>query len=114
MDESPRRPSRRDHLSSAYAVAAGTGSRPLGGVFLAAGGLWCLREWHARHDTRTAVILGGVGLGAFIASHILALAIGAWPSVLLARGADRSAHLEHRRHAPTGRAGAPAAERVSA
>ena len=83
MRRIPTAPVAAGSLIVGYAVAVGTGSRPLGGVFLAAGGLWCLREWHSRHDTRTAAILGGVGLGAFIASHVLALAIGAWPSVVL-------------------------------
>jgi hypothetical protein len=69
-------------LIGGYAVAAGTGSRPLGGVVLAAGGLYCVRVWHRRHGTSTAVALGGVGLTAFVASHLLARAIGAWPSVL--------------------------------
>jgi hypothetical protein len=32
---------------------------------------------------RTAAILACVGLGAFVISHVLALAIGPWPSVLL-------------------------------
>jgi len=66
-----------------YAVVAATGSRPLGGVVLAAGGLWCVRTWSRRHGTRTAIELGCVGLGAFVLSHVLALAIGPWPSVLL-------------------------------
>ena len=86
MRRIPTAPVAAGSLIVGYAVAAGTGSRPLGGAFLAAGGLWCLREWHSRHDTRTAVLLGSVGLGAFVASHILALAIGAWPSVLLLAG----------------------------
>ena len=86
MRRIPTAPVAAGSLIVGYAVAAGTGSRPLGGVFLAAGGLWCLREWHSRHDSRTAVVLGGVGLGAFIASHILAQAIGAWPAVLLVAG----------------------------
>ncbi len=50
---------------------------------LALGGLWCIQAWRRRHGTRTAAILASVGLGAFILSHVLALAIGAWPSVLL-------------------------------
>jgi hypothetical protein len=70
-------------LITGYAVAAGTGSRPLGGVVLLCGGLWCVREWNRRQGPRTALALGGVGMGAFILSHVLALAIGAWPSVLL-------------------------------
>jgi len=69
-------------LIGGYAVAAGTGSRPLGGLVLAAGGLYCVRVWNRRHGARTAAVLGGVGLAAFALSHVLALAIGAWPSVL--------------------------------
>jgi hypothetical protein len=70
-------------LIAGYAVAAGTGSRPLGGVVLLLGGLWCIHTWSRRHGARTAAILAGVGLGALVLSHLLALAIGAWPSVLL-------------------------------
>lgn len=70
-----------------YAVAVSTGSRPLGGVVLAIGGLWCIQAWRRRHGARTAVILACVGLGAFVISHVLALAIGAWPSVLLVSAA---------------------------
>jgi hypothetical protein len=70
-------------LIAGFAVAVGTGSRPLGGVVLAIGGLWCIQAWHRRHGTRTAVILGCVGFGAFVLSHVLGLVIGAWPSVLL-------------------------------
>ena len=66
-----------------YAVAVSTGSRPLGGVVLAIGGLWCTREWLRRHGPRTAVRLVGVGVCAFVGSHVLALAIGAWPAVLV-------------------------------
>jgi hypothetical protein len=70
-----------------YAVVIATGSRPLGGVVLALGGLWCIRAWFQRHGARTATTLGLVGLGLFIASHLLALVIGAWPSVLVVAGA---------------------------
>ncbi|MGO9488594.1 MAG: hypothetical protein ACLQBB_06160 [Solirubrobacteraceae bacterium] len=69
-------------LVAGYAVAAGTGSRPLGGVVLVAGGLCCARVWNRRHGLRTAAALTGVGLSAFVISHVLALAIGAWPAVL--------------------------------
>lgn len=47
------------------------------------GGLWCIRAWMRRHGARTAVTLACVAFGAFVLSHLLALAIGAWPSVLL-------------------------------
>ncbi len=70
-----------------YAVVAATGSRTLGGVVLLIGGAWCARVWAQRHGTRTAATLLGVAFGAFVASHLLALAIGAWPSVLLVSAA---------------------------
>jgi hypothetical protein len=78
----PTAPVAAGTLIAAYAVAVGTGSRPLGGVVLAIGGLWCIWVWLRRYGRRTATILGCVGFGAFVASHVLALAIGAWPSVL--------------------------------
>jgi hypothetical protein len=67
--------------------AVGSGSRPLGGVVLAAGGLWCVGRWRARHGNRTAAGLGGAGLVAFAGSHVLANSVGAWPSVLLVSAA---------------------------
>jgi len=66
-----------------YGMVAATGSRPLGGLVLVAGGVLCVRIWARRHDTRTAVELAGVGFAAFVLSHVLAEAIGAWPAVLL-------------------------------
>jgi len=81
--ERPTAPVAAGTLIVGYAVAVGTGSRPLGGVVLTIGGLWCIRVWLQRHGTRTAVKLACVGFGAFVASHLLALAIGAWPSVLV-------------------------------
>lgn len=79
----PTAPVAAASLIAGYAVAVGTGSRPLGGVVLAAGGVWCIREWLRRNDTRTAVVLGCAGFAAFVLSHVLARAIGAWPAVLL-------------------------------
>ncbi|HEY2632457.1 MAG TPA: hypothetical protein VGI26_08780 [Solirubrobacteraceae bacterium] len=79
----PTAPVAAASLIVAYAVAVSTGSRPLGGVVLALGGLWCIQAWRRRHGTRTAAILACVGLAAFALSHVLALAVGAWPSVLL-------------------------------
>ena len=83
MRRTPTAPIAAGTLIVAYAVAVGTGSRPLGGVVLAIGGLWCIWAWLQRHGRRTATILGCVGFAAFVLSHVLALAIGAWPSVLL-------------------------------
>jgi hypothetical protein len=79
----PTAPVAAGTLIAGYAVAASTGSRPLGGVVLVAGGVWCIRAWAHRHDARTAAALACVGLLAFALSHLLALAIGAWPAVLL-------------------------------
>lgn len=79
----PTAPLAAASLIGGYAVAASTGSRPLGGAVLAAGGLACVRLWNARCGRRTAAGLAAVGFGAFVASHALALAIGAWPAVLL-------------------------------
>jgi hypothetical protein len=80
--QTPTAPVAAGTLIIGYAVAAGTGSRPLGGVVLAAGGLWCIRAWTGRLGGRTAAALACAGLAAFAISHVLALAIGAWPSVL--------------------------------
>ncbi len=66
-----------------YATVVATGSRTAGGLVLLAGGAWCVRAWLRHHDRRTAAMLAGVALAAFVLSHVLALAIGAWPSVLL-------------------------------
>lgn len=87
----PTAPVAAGSLIAGYAVAAGTGSRPLGGVVLAAGGLWCIGAWARRNGTRTAVRLGCIGFGGFVASHVIALAIGAWPSVLLVSAAVAAA-----------------------
>jgi hypothetical protein len=83
MQSTPTAPVAAASLIVGYAVAAATGSRPLGGAVLLIGALWCIQAWTRRHGTRTAVLLAAAGLGAFIMSHVLALAIGAWPAVLL-------------------------------
>ncbi len=83
MPRVPTAPVAAGTLIAGYAVAVASGSRPLGGVVLLIGGGWCARAWSTRHDSRTAVTLTGAGLVAFIASHVLAPQIGAWPSVLL-------------------------------
>ncbi len=83
----PTAPVAAASLVVSYAVVVATGSRPLGGMVLALGGLWCIYAWASRHGARTAATLGCVGLGLFIASHLLALVVGAWPSVLAVAGA---------------------------
>jgi hypothetical protein len=79
----PTAPLAAGSLIAGYGVVAATGSRPLGGVVLAAGGLCCIEIWRRRHGTRTAAQLGATGFAAFVVSHLLALALGPWPAVLV-------------------------------
>ena len=74
-------------LVAGYAVAVGSGSRPLGGLVLALCGIACIAIWLGRDGARTASLLAGAGLLAFALSHLLGLVIGAWPAVLLAAAA---------------------------
>ncbi len=83
----PTAPLAAGSLIAGYAVAAGTGSRPLGGVVLAIGGLCCVGVWTRRHGARTAATLAAVGFAALVLSHVLALAVGAWPAVLIVAAA---------------------------
>jgi hypothetical protein len=78
-------------LIAGYAVAAASGSRPLGGVVLAAFGVACVWVWLGRDGVRMTVILTGVGLLAFALSHVVALLTGPWPAVLLAAAAAAAA-----------------------
>jgi hypothetical protein len=70
-------------LIAGFGVAVGTGSRPLGGVVLAACGLACIAVWARRDPTRVTATLTATGLVAFAVSHLLGRVIGAWPSVIV-------------------------------
>ena len=70
-------------LIAGFGTAVASGSRPLGGLVMAAFGLTCIYFWVKRDGVATAVRLTLVGLAAFVMSHVIARAIGAWPSVLL-------------------------------
>ncbi len=70
-------------LIAGFGTATSTGSRPLGGAVMALFGLTCIYFWVRRDGNATAVRLTLVGLAAFVLSHLIARAIGAWPSVLL-------------------------------
>jgi hypothetical protein len=70
-------------LIAGFGTATTTGSRPTGGAVMAVFGLTCIYFWVRRDGSGTAVRLTLVGLAAFVFSHILGPAIGAWPSVLL-------------------------------
>jgi hypothetical protein len=67
-----------------FVVAQGTGVRWLGAVVLGAGLLWCVVRSVRPAGVLRVVATGVVALVAFAASHLLADALGAWPSVLLA------------------------------
>lgn len=86
-----------------YVVAAGTGSRPLGGLVLLLSLVWCAMSWRRAAGLPAALLLSGVFLALFVVSHLLALLVGAWPSVLLVAAAmyAASAWLS-RRSAGTG------------
>jgi hypothetical protein len=112
IDRLPTAPLAATGLIAGYAVAATTGSRPLGGVVLALCGLICIAVWGCRDGRRTTTGLTLVGLGAFVLSHVAALAIGAWPAVLVAAAVTFAAcwRLSDSRRSGVG----PASARVSA
>lgn len=70
-----------------FAVAAASGSRPLGGVVLFLGGLACGLRWRVLLGLGRALALVGVFLAGFALAHPLGHAIGAWPAVLLVAAA---------------------------
>jgi hypothetical protein len=66
-----------------FAVADITGVRPLGGLVLLAGVLWCLPRWWRGAGAPAALGLTLTYLAAFVASHAFADVVGAYPSVLI-------------------------------
>jgi hypothetical protein len=82
LERLPTAPLSATGLIGGFAIAVGSGSRPAGGVFMAACGVPCIAAWLRRDGRRTAVGLTAVGLGAFALSHVLGHAIGAWPAVI--------------------------------
>ncbi|MGY5766507.1 hypothetical protein ACXET9_15065 [Brachybacterium sp. DNPG3] len=81
-----------ESVSTAPVVAAGliggwltareTGIRPLGGVVLAAAGIYAGRTWLARRGPATTAVLGATYALGFGLSHPLAKKVGSWPAVL--------------------------------
>ena len=69
-------------LLGGYVTARETGIRPLGGVILAAAGIYSARTWYARKGPLATAGLLGAYVGAFGVSHPAAKKIGAWPAVL--------------------------------
>jgi hypothetical protein len=82
MESSPTAPVVATGLVGGFAIARFSGRRELGGLFLAACGLWSARQWNRVGGPPLAVGLGLTYAGAFGVSHPLAKRIGAWPSVL--------------------------------
>ncbi|MFZ0091604.1 MAG: hypothetical protein WAL63_19030 [Solirubrobacteraceae bacterium] len=74
-------------LVAGFAVAVASGSRPFGGVVLAACGLTCIAVWLRRDGRRVTIQLTAAGLLAFALSHVLGRVIGAWPSVIVVAAA---------------------------
>ena len=74
-------------LIAGFGVAVASGSRPLGGVVLAACGLTCMAVWLRRDGRRVTAELTVAGLAAFALSHVLGELIGAWPSVFVVSAA---------------------------
>lgn len=69
-------------LIGGYAIARGSGVRPLGGVVLSLCGAYAVRTWAVRDGAPSALGLGLLYVASFAASHPLAKKVGAWPSVL--------------------------------
>ena len=67
-----------------FAVAQATGVRALGGLVLVAGCAWCALRWLRAAGVVRAAVLVAVYVAAFVGSHVVADALGAWPAVLLA------------------------------
>jgi hypothetical protein len=83
MERTPTWPVAAGSLALGFAVAQATGVRPLGGVVLIAGAGWCALRWKERVGAGRTAGLVALYVAAFAGSHVLAHAIGAWPSVAL-------------------------------
>ena len=86
MAGAPAWPVAAGSLALGFAVAQATGVRPLGGLVLIAGAAWCGLRWRAEAGGGRAVALLALYAAAFVASHVVADAVGAWPAVALAAG----------------------------
>lgn len=87
MNRLPTAPIAALTLVVGYAVAAGTGVRALGGVVLLVGLAVCVLLWQRRISMARTAVLVAVFVALFVLSHLLARALGAWPSVLLVAAA---------------------------
>jgi hypothetical protein len=83
MASSPTWPVAAGSLVAGFAVAQATGVRPLGGIVLVLGAGWCAVHWRRRAGTGVTVALLALYLAAFVASHLIADALGTWGAVVL-------------------------------
>lgn len=65
-----------------FAVADVTDVRALGGVVLFVAVVWLGNEWRRRAGLPRAIALAALYLAAFVASHVVADALGTWGAVL--------------------------------
>ena len=66
-----------------FAVAQASGVRALGGAVLLVGAAWCVVRWRRAAGSARAAGFVCLFLVAFVASHLLAGAVGAWGSVTI-------------------------------
>jgi hypothetical protein len=83
MRELPTWPVAAGSLVLGFAVAQATGVRPLGGLVLIAGAVWCALRWRRRVGTSGTIALLALYAAAFASSHALADVAGTWGAVLL-------------------------------
>ena len=79
----PTAPTAASGLVLGYLVADLTGVRAVGGVVLFAALAFCAWQWRSRVGPSRTAVLVGIYLALFAGSHLLALVIGAWPSVFV-------------------------------
>lgn len=79
-------------LIAGFGVAVASGSRPIGGLVLAACGVPCMVIWARRHDRWTTLLLTSGGLAAFALSHGIGILIGPWPAVILTAALTAAAY----------------------
>lgn len=83
MRRPPTWPVAAGSLALGFAVAQASGVRPLGGLVLLAGAGWCALRWRERAGPAVTVLLLALYLAAFVASHLIAGAVGTWGAVAL-------------------------------
>lgn len=66
-----------------FAVADLTGVRPVGGLVLLAGGVWCFLRWRERTSVGRAIALVAFAAACFVVSHLIADTLGTWGAVFL-------------------------------